>query len=123
CGNSYIYPHIQNPYETHTSPTITPSHAQTARQPTQAQLNHTTRRQQPQPQQQRSPTTTAPEGSPTAPIAVPSSGSDEECSVEEICGVPDLVHEGESDSEIDQSSMLSHDPEDEDAEPEWLLSD
>ncbi|KAK2761615.1 hypothetical protein FQN54_001443 [Arachnomyces sp. PD_36] len=29
----------------------------------------------------------------------------------------------DSDSEIDQGSMLSHDPEDEDAEPEWLLSD
>ncbi|EGE87072.1 xeroderma pigmentosum group C-complementing protein, variant [Blastomyces dermatitidis ATCC 18188] len=116
--------HLPQP---HTSPTTTPSHAQTARQQTQAQQTHTPQRQQPQSQsqlqQQRPPTTTAPEGSPTAPIAVPSSGSDEECSVEEICGVPDLVHEGESDSEIDQSSMLSHDPEDEDAEPEWLFSD
>ncbi|OJD14645.1 hypothetical protein AJ78_05042 [Emergomyces pasteurianus Ep9510] len=73
--------------------------------------------------QQQHSTANVTEGSPTAPIAVSSSGSDDQCSVEEICGVPDLVHEGESDSEIYQSSMLSHDPEDEDAEPEWLLSD
>ncbi|PGH08157.1 xeroderma pigmentosum group C-complementing protein [Blastomyces parvus] len=111
-----------HPPQPGTSPTTTALHAQAARQPPQAQQAHTPQRQQPQ-QPQQHPTTTAPEGSPTAPIAVPSSSSDEECSVEEICGVPDLVHEGESDSEIDQSSMLSHDPEDEDAEPEWLLSD
>ncbi|EFW21656.1 hypothetical protein D8B26_001813 [Coccidioides posadasii str. Silveira] len=44
-------------------------------------------------------------------------------SVEEMSGLPDLVH-NDSDSEIDdQNSMISHDPEDEDAEPEWLLSD
>ncbi|KLJ11626.1 xeroderma pigmentosum group C-complementing protein [Blastomyces silverae] len=118
-------PQPQSQSQPRTTPTTTPSHAQTTGQPTPAQQTHTPRRQQPQQQQQQQqhPTTTAPEGSPTAPIAVPSSGSDEECSVEEICGVPDLVHEGESDSEIDQSSMLSHDPEDEDAEPEWLLSD
>ena len=43
-------------------------------------------------------------------------------SVEEISCLPELVH-ADSDSEIDRSSMMSHDPEDEDAEPEWLLSD
>ncbi|KAI1979129.1 hypothetical protein LOZ53_000397 [Ophidiomyces ophidiicola] len=44
-------------------------------------------------------------------------------SVDEIPGLPDLVH-NDSDSEIDdQNSMISHDPEDDDAEPEWLLSD
>lgn len=40
-------------------------------------------------------------------------------SVEEISGLPDLVY---NDSES-ENSMLSHDPEDDDAEPEWLLSD
>lgn len=41
---------------------------------------------------------------------------------EASASLPDLVH-ADSDSEIDQQSMLSHDPEDEDADPEWLLSD
>ncbi|KAK2736655.1 hypothetical protein FQN57_000592 [Myotisia sp. PD_48] len=36
--------------------------------------------------------------------------------------VPDLIHV-DSDSDIDCSSMLSHDPDDDDAEPDWLLSD
>lgn len=35
---------------------------------------------------------------------------------------PELVEE-ESDINLEERSMLSHDPEDEDAEPEWLLSD
>ncbi|OAX85493.1 hypothetical protein ACJ72_00125 [Emergomyces africanus] len=112
----------RRPPQPHTSPTTAPSHShmfpsQHACQP-RAPAPPTPQRQQ----QHLAADTT--EGSPTAPIAISSSvGSDDHCSVEEICGVPDLVHEGESDSEIDQSSMLSHDPEDEDAEPEWLLSD
>ncbi|GBF59474.1 DNA repair protein [Trichophyton mentagrophytes] len=40
----------------------------------------------------------------------------------EVSGLPELVHV-DSDSDIDRSSMISHDPEDDDAEPEWLLSD
>ncbi|KAF3491356.1 nitrilase [Arthroderma uncinatum] len=40
----------------------------------------------------------------------------------EVSGLPELVHV-DSDSEIDRSSMISHDPEDDNAEPEWLLSD
>jgi xeroderma pigmentosum group C-complementing protein len=35
---------------------------------------------------------------------------------------PQLV-EDDSDSSVERGSLLSHDPEDEDAEPEWLLSD
>ncbi|EDN09972.1 nitrilase [Histoplasma capsulatum] len=99
------------------SPTATPLRTHIAWQP-QGQQSSTAQLQQ----QEQHLTATATAGSPTAHIAFSSAGSDQ-CSVEEICRVPDLVHEGESDSEIDQSSMLSHDPEDEDAEPEWLLSD
>ncbi|KAM5443796.1 hypothetical protein MferCBS31731_001042 [Microsporum ferrugineum] len=40
----------------------------------------------------------------------------------EDSGLPELVH-ADSDSDIDRSSMISHDPEDDNAEPEWLLSD
>ncbi|EGD83800.2 hypothetical protein H112_07478 [Trichophyton rubrum D6] len=40
----------------------------------------------------------------------------------EVSGLPELIHV-DSDSDIDRSSMISHDPEDDDAEPEWLLSD
>ncbi|EFQ98391.1 DNA repair protein rhp41 [Nannizzia gypsea CBS 118893] len=40
----------------------------------------------------------------------------------EVSGLPELVHV-DSDSDIDRSSMISHDPEDDNAEPEWLLSD
>ncbi|ODH40905.1 hypothetical protein ACO22_01504 [Paracoccidioides brasiliensis] len=70
------------------------------------------------------PSTTTVEGSPTAPITVPSSSGNElSTSVEEKSELPDLVHETDTDSEIDQSSMLSRDPEDDDAEPDWLLSD
>ncbi|KAK2781057.1 hypothetical protein FQN53_000819 [Emmonsiellopsis sp. PD_33] len=65
----------------------------------------------------------ATEGSTTAPISISTSSGERSISAEEISGLPDLVHEEESASEVDQSSMLSHDPEDEDAEPEWLLSD
>lgn len=43
-------------------------------------------------------------------------------SIQEISTIPELVH-GDSASELDQSDMISHDPEDEDAEPEWLMSD
>ncbi|WEW58699.1 hypothetical protein PRK78_004167 [Emydomyces testavorans] len=51
------------------------------------------------------------------------SNVDRSVSVEEISGLPDLIH-NDSDSEFDdQNSMISHDPDDEDAEPEWLLSD
>ncbi|EEP76448.1 predicted protein [Uncinocarpus reesii 1704] len=51
------------------------------------------------------------------------SGISRSASAEELAALPDLVH-NDSDSEIDdQNSMISHDPEDEDAEPEWLLSD
>lgn len=54
----------------------------------------------------------------TASANTPSAGP----SMEEIQGLPELVH-ADSESDIDRNSMISHDPEDEDAEPEWLLSD
>ncbi|PGH33875.1 hypothetical protein GX50_03275 [[Emmonsia] crescens] len=112
----------------HLSPTTASSHARAhihqSQHTWQPQGQQPPTAQRARPQQQQQPTTIATEGALTAPIAISSSSSsDDQGSVEEICGVPDLVHEGESDSEIDQSSMLSHDPEDEDAEPEWLLSD
>ncbi|PGH27737.1 hypothetical protein AJ80_00524 [Polytolypa hystricis UAMH7299] len=66
--------------------------------------------------------TQSPEASISALVAINSSTKQRSISVEEMSALPDLVHE-DSDSEIDQSSMMSHDPEDEDAEPEWLLSD
>lgn len=65
------------------------------------------------------------EGSASVPTIVDNPNEDKSKSVEEVeaVGLPTSAHQEESDSEIDQSSMLSHDPEDEDAEPEWLLSD
>ncbi|PGG99262.1 hypothetical protein AJ79_08599 [Helicocarpus griseus UAMH5409] len=77
--------------------------------------------------QQRLPTYTQPTTTTTSAamsMAIStSSGGEQSNSAEEYNALPDLVHEEGSDSEIDQSSMLSHDPEDEDADPEWLLSD
>lgn len=65
----------------------------------------------------------------TAPVVIDSSAAasaaasaaERSVSVEEGAGLPELVH-SDSASEV-SGSMLSHDPEDEDAVPEWLLSD
>lgn len=56
-----------------------------------------------------------------APISVDSSSEDpkEQSPVERL---PESV-ESESDSALEKESLLSHDPEDEDAEPEWLMSE
>jgi len=73
-------------------------------------------------------------GSQEAPIIVDSSSGEKSksASVEVIsrpqseaesrAQSPEPVEE-ESDSNLEERSLLSHDPEDEDAEPEWLLSD
>ena len=60
------------------------------------------------------------DGCSDAAIVVESPNGEQWNSVAEV--LPDLVHE-DFDSEIERGSMLSHDPEDDDAEPEWLLSD
>lgn len=65
------------------------------------------------------------EGSASVPTIVdtPSEGNSNSVEEVEAVGLSELALQQKSDSDIDQSSMLSHDPEDEDAEPEWLLSD
>ena len=60
------------------------------------------------------------DGCSDAAIVVESPNGEQWNSVADV--LPDLVHE-DFDSEIERGSMLSHDPEDDDAEPEWLLSD
>jgi xeroderma pigmentosum group C-complementing protein len=68
------------------------------------------------------PTTNADVGaSSSAPLVVNSPSAAPSVSVGEHHGLPELVH-SESASE-DGGSMLSHDPEDDDLEPDWLLSD
>lgn len=65
-------------------------------------------------------------GSSEGPIIVESStgGDSKSASVEVLSRAPSpkSVHE-EADSEVDAVSLLSQDPEDEDAIPEWLMSD
>ncbi|KAI1834420.1 hypothetical protein DTO006G1_53 [Penicillium roqueforti] len=59
------------------------------------------------------------------PIAVDSStnGGSKSASVVTISRPPSPVPNYDSDSEIEKGSLLSEDPEDEDAIPEWLMSD
>ncbi|KAH8689464.1 hypothetical protein BGW36DRAFT_390908 [Talaromyces proteolyticus] len=63
----------------------------------------------------------------TSTWLVPTSESVEAISLVEskpASRVPSPVEvEGDSDSDIEKVSLLSHDPEDEDAEPDWLMSD
>ncbi|KGO76160.1 Rad4 beta-hairpin domain 1 [Penicillium italicum] len=60
-----------------------------------------------------------------APIAINSSasGGSKSASVVTVSRPPSPVLNGDSDSEIEKGSLLSEDPEDEDAIPEWLMSD
>ncbi|KKA24277.1 DNA repair protein Rad4 [Rasamsonia emersonii CBS 393.64] len=70
-----------------------------------------------------------------APIMIESSaeGTSKSASVEVLSRPPSAAHSraqspqhipsDDDDSNLEQRSLLSHDPEDEDAEPEWLLSD
>ncbi|OQE05769.1 hypothetical protein PENVUL_c022G05969 [Penicillium vulpinum] len=66
-----------------------------------------------------------PGSSDKAPITVDSStnGDSKSASVVTISRPPSPVPNYESDSEIEKGSLLSEDPEDEDAIPEWLMSD
>ncbi|CAG8892604.1 unnamed protein product [Penicillium egyptiacum] len=57
------------------------------------------------------------------PIAVDSSTGSKSTSVVTISRPPSPVPNYDSDSEIEKGSLLSEDPEDEDAIPEWLMSD
>ncbi|KAJ6188420.1 hypothetical protein N7519_003328 [Penicillium mononematosum] len=57
------------------------------------------------------------------PIAVDSSTGSKSASVVTISRPPSPVPIYGSDSEIEKGSLLSEDPEDEDAIPEWLMSD
>ncbi|KOS38909.1 hypothetical protein ACN38_g10271 [Penicillium nordicum] len=60
-----------------------------------------------------------------APIAIDSStnGGSKSASVVTISRPPSPVPKYDSDSEIEKGSLLSEDPDDEDAIPEWLMSD
>ncbi|KAJ5603935.1 hypothetical protein N7537_006891 [Penicillium hordei] len=60
-----------------------------------------------------------------APIAVDSStnGGSKSASVVTVSQPPSPVPKYDSDSEIEKGSLLSEDPDDEDAIPEWLMSD
>lgn len=60
-------------------------------------------------------------GHPSAPASVDlnSQGPDHAKPPE----TPIQPEESESDSDLEKESLLSHDPEDEDAEPDWLMSD
>ncbi|CAI7658250.1 unnamed protein product [Penicillium glandicola] len=66
-----------------------------------------------------------PGSSDKVPIAVDSStnGGSKSASVATISRPPSPVLNYDSDSEIEKGSLLSEDPEDEDAIPEWLMSD
>jgi xeroderma pigmentosum group C-complementing protein len=78
--------------------------------------------QHPKPQAVPSPLGQIAGGCSDAPIIVDWPNYELSNSVAEVSSLPDPVH-GDSDSEIERGSMFSHDPEDDDAEPEWLLSD
>ncbi|KAK2809522.1 hypothetical protein FQN50_003790 [Emmonsiellopsis sp. PD_5] len=124
-GTTSQYTLIVTPKDTQTQQPH-PPRSQVERNPPQSIPSTATsphQLQQPQRAQSLPDPTPTTQGSTTAPITISTSSGERSISAEEISGLPDLVHEEESASEVDQSSMLSHDPEDEDAEPEWLLSD